>query len=232
MQQRRHNPGGIIIGFYGHKPNKGVLLGAWLIKRVISGQEAHEANLLKGSLEESTEPPTGFYHDLIELDKFSDLRMKLEITWGKEIAWRRILKKTDNYPINLREKTIPFTGLDNISLIMAELRLAVLEPEWQQEIGSIAGIYLITDEKSGKHYIGSAYGSDGIWQRWKSYACTGHGNNKDLIKLLQENPGRENEFRFTLLEKISATSSSKMVIGRENFWKIALGSRRFGMNLN
>jgi hypothetical protein len=115
---------------------------------------------------------------------------------------------------------------------MAELRIAIDDIRWQQALGTVAGIYLITDERSGQHYVGSASSGNGVWQRWNDYACTGHGGNKQLVDLLKAFPGRENEFRFTLLESMPLETPRSQVLAREGFWKIALGSRTFGLNSN
>lgn len=234
MQMRPHKQGGLIIGFYGHQPGQGVLLGLWRITDVMPGQEAFDRGLLKESLEPLEERTSGYYHELEELDVLADLRMQLEITWtGGDIVWRRVLDKTNDYPVRLRsEPAVPFTSVSDVSLVIAELRLAMTEVTWQQGLGSIAGVYLITDEKSGRQYVGSAYGVNGIWQRWCAYAATGHCGNLELIELLKNHPGRENEFRFTLLEPLSMSMPRRAVIARENYWKIALGSRRFGLNRN
>jgi hypothetical protein len=115
---------------------------------------------------------------------------------------------------------------------MSELRLACGDIEWQSALGSKFGVYLVTDEKTGIHYIGSAYSSGGVWKRWCEYAKTGHGGAKQLIDLLQMHPGREMDFRFTLLEALPFGTASHDVITRESYWKIALGSRTFGLNSN
>ncbi len=33
-------------------------------------------------------------------------------------------------------------------------------------VSSVNGVYLILDTRTGNQYIGSAYGNDGIWQKW------------------------------------------------------------------
>ena len=89
-----------------------------------------------------------------------------------------------------------------------------------------------TDEYSGKHYVGSASGAEGLFQRWAAYATTGHGENKELIQLLRDFPGRENNFRISLLEALPLRTDRELVIARETFWKVVLGSRKFGLNSN
>ncbi|WP_189654688.1 GIY-YIG nuclease family protein [Paracoccus mutanolyticus] len=53
-------------------------------------------------------------------------------------------------------------------------------PDWKAALESIKGIYLITDTRTGKRYVGSAYGDQGIWSRWCAYAAS--GRLRDLEK--------------------------------------------------
>lgn len=103
---------------------------------------------------------------------------------------------------------------------------------WQQGLLGISAVYLITDERSGAHYIGYASGRHGLLSRWDNYAASGHGGNTRLIQLLVYQPGRELDFRFTVLEVLPADMPEREVIRRESYWKVALGSRVFGLNLN
>jgi hypothetical protein len=115
---------------------------------------------------------------------------------------------------------------------MAELRIALRDAAWQQGLAGVSGIYLITDERGGQHYVGSASGAQGLLQRWSNYAASGHGGNKLLGQVLATAPGRDLDLRFTLLEALPADTPREEVIRRESYWKVALGSRTFGMNLN
>lgn len=234
MQKYRHEPEGLIVGFYGHKPDHGILLGVWRVTEVMAPGEAYRQGRLEGSFESFENGLTGFYHELQETDLLSDLRLKLEVCWGgRPNSWRRVLKPTDDYAVCIRsELVVPFEDIRNTSLVMAELRIALQDVSWQQGLGAIAGVYLITDEHSGKHYVGSASGADGILQRWSDYASTGHGGNIELIELLRKFPGRENNFRLTLLEALPQSTPRAQAVAREVFWKIALGSRQFGLNSN
>ena len=69
-------------------------------------------------------------------------------------------------------------------------------------------------------------------QRWSDYARTGHGDNQELIRQLHEAPGCDSEFRFTLLEALHMGITKPEAEARESYWKVALGSRRFGMTRN
>ncbi|SEB22407.1 hypothetical protein SAMN05444680_11633 [Variovorax sp. YR216] len=259
MQRRTMPVGSLLIAFHGNRPGHALLLGIWRVEGVVPAGEAIRQGLLEGSFEPLTEDWGGYYHDLCELDLLAHLRLRLEIEWtGRELAWRRVLRPpkaartrgaTPNpceqvdgefhtrvgrgYAITAQvESAIPFPGLAGASLVMAELRMALRDATWQQELASVTGIYLITDERGGQHYVGSASGAQGLLQRWTNYATTGHGGNRMLADVLATGPGRELDLRFTLLETLPASTPRREVIQRESYWKVALGSRTFGLNMN
>jgi hypothetical protein len=138
--------------------------------------------------------------------------------------------------IRERRMTIrDFPGFNCVLLSHTMLATVVREssPTWQAALSSVAGVYLVTDTSTGKHYVGSAYGSEGIWQRWTAYAKTGHGGCKELRALLKREGIEHAEFlQFTLLEVCDINSSEDYIIGREAHWKKSLMSREFGLNKN
>ncbi len=97
------------------------------------------------------------------------------------------------------------------------------------------GVYLITDTLNGKRYVGSAYGTTGIWSRWECYVKTGHGYNDELTWLINTSGieyARKN-FRFALLEHRTMKTDDNVVIQREQHWKSVLLTRsEFGYNKN
>ena len=117
----------------------------------------------------------------------------------------------------------------------------ILEPifrserdDWKAPLSSVKGIYVISDKRNGKLYVGSAYGEMGIWSRWSCYIGTGHGWNDELTKLIKEKSivyAREN-FRFSLLETMPMTVAEETVRAREAHWKKALLSKEHGYNMN
>jgi hypothetical protein len=128
-----------------------------------------------------------------------------------------------------------FPGFNGILLSHANLVTIVREsnPSWRAALSSVAGVYLIIDTTTGKQYVGSAYGGSGIWQRWTAYAKSGYGGNKELLDLLKQKGAEHAQFfQFTLLEVCDINSSDEQIIGRENHWKEALMSRKFGLNRN
>jgi len=106
-------------------------------------------------------------------------------------------------------------------------------PTWRSALANVSGIYLITDNRTGKHYVGKASGGEGIWQRWSDYAKNGHGGNKELKVLLKSKRGNyENNFQYSILEVLDLDVDNEIVCDRETHWKNVLRSREFGYNVN
>ena len=128
-----------------------------------------------------------------------------------------------------------FPGYASTLVELGRLRIIVnhnLE-SWRSALSNVSGIYVISDQITGRQYVGSAYGQGGIWERWKSYAQTGHGGNRELRDLLKEKgPKHADHFQFAILEVCDLKSTKDEVIARESHWKNALLSRQFGYNQN
>ena len=128
-----------------------------------------------------------------------------------------------------------FPGYNKVVLSHRQLKIITtqLEPSWKSALSNVKGIYLISDISTGKLYVGSATGEDGIWQRWESYAKTGHGGNSELKTLLRDK-GIEytSNFQYSVLEIADTHSTDEFIIERETYWKNVLLSRKFGYNSN
>jgi hypothetical protein len=130
-----------------------------------------------------------------------------------------------------------FPGYDDIDLSFGELETLVRNsrPDWKAALESIKGIYLITDTKTGRRYVGSAYNDQGIWSRWCSYVANGHGGNVELRKLVDD-PSLtycRSNFRFALLEHRAVRTPDQLILEREGFWKRILLTRgEQGLNKN
>ena len=87
--------------------------------------------------------------------------------------------------------------------------------------------YLIYDTSDRMGYVGSAYGKGNLLGRWENYGASGHGGNKLLLERQHEN------FRFTILQRVSPDMETDEVIRIENTWKQRLHTRHpFGLNDN
>lgn len=179
------------------------------------------------------------FYQLEETDLFRDLENRLIIDWGKGVInW--YYKGTNQKPILAIQNADPkeFIGFDKLVLEHSQLESIVNDVtgeylNYRVALSSVKGVYLILDKTSGDQYIGSAYGDDGIFGRWKEYANPPyHGGNKRLIKILNEQNDRFKSFQFCILQIFSKSATKEEVIEVENRFKEKLGSRVFGLNAN
>lgn len=128
-----------------------------------------------------------------------------------------------------------FSGYNKVRLSKKRLEIVVAQyvDSWMGALSNVSGVYLITDTKTGKLYVGSATGEGGIWQRWSEYAANGHGGNRELVALLSDK-GQDysNNFQYSILEIADTHASNADVLARESYWKDVLCSRVHGYNAN
>lgn len=127
-----------------------------------------------------------------------------------------------------------FISYDRINHSFESINIVIKNElnDWKVALSSVYGVYLLTDKKTGKHYVGSAYGNQGIWGRWSDYIYGCHGNNKELKELyaIQSREYFEEFFKFTILEVLSKSLVPEEVIQRESLWKQKLQTVKFGYN--
>ena len=182
-----------------------------------------------------------YFYDMIEIDNLEHLSGRAIIRFDK--TFRYFYPNGEEYSDKLivaaiREQRMTigeFPGFNNILLSHTSLKTIVREstPSWKTVLSNVAGVYVITDRKNGKLYVGSAYGAGGIWDRWADYAKIGHGGNKELKRILRENgTDYAQNFQFSILEVCDLNSSNDYVLGRETHWKDVLLTRKSGLNKN
>ena len=130
-----------------------------------------------------------------------------------------------------------FPGYDNVKLSYLQL-FRILErgkKDWIAALNNQKAVYLITDTHTGKLYVGSATSDKGmLLQRWSNYVNNGHGGNKELIKIV-ENNGFDyinKYFQYSILENYNAKVDDEIILKRESWWKDILQTRKFGYNDN
>ena len=67
-----------------------------------------------------------------------------------------------------------FLGYEHISSSYADLQERLKQDSWQHHLSTIYGIFLITDRKTGKAYVGSVYGNSGVYGCWATYMSSGY----------------------------------------------------------
>lgn len=129
-----------------------------------------------------------------------------------------------------------FQGYHLAHLSFQELELFIKRgaSDWENALRHVKGVYMITDIKSQRRYIGSAYGEQGIWGRWSLYAAVGHGGNMGMRALLEGHDLNycRRHFKFALLEHMDARTDDRLIIARENYWKQVMDARNIETGLN
>lgn len=177
------------------------------------------------------------YFNLEHMDVLQEYENKLVIDWGGATrAWHQ--KGTLDKPIiSIQDAQMKeFSGFEDLTLTFDELERIVKNPtiysSWHTALSSVYGIYLIVDCKSGRQYVGSAYGKDGLLGRWSEYVRSHHGNNKQMKELLVTDPERYHHFQFSILQILPKTVTDEDVIHLESIYKKKLLTILFGMNEN
>ena len=104
-------------------------------------------------------------------------------------------------------------------------------------------MYVISDHQTGKLYVGSAYGKNGIYGRWKTYIESGFDKNEQEngkypnkgLREIVKSEGMsyiQKNFRYAILETFTDDDTDEYIIQRESYWKKVLLSREFGYNEN
>ncbi len=128
-----------------------------------------------------------------------------------------------------------FTDYFDFILDFEELKEIVTNQykDWKNSLSITKGIYLISDTKTGKLYVGAAYGENGIWARWTDYVKTnGHCGNKSLEELIKKDINYASNFRFSILMLLPKTITPDEAIKKEKLFKNKLGTNSFGLNNN
>lgn len=135
---------------------------------------------------------------------------------------------------------IDFPGYDKVHLSYQQLETIIQRQkvDWIKALENQKAIYLIRDDKNGKHYVGSATGDNGmLLQRWSSYVSDGHGGNVELLNIVNDT-GKgmdyiKKHFNFSILENYNSRVDRNFILQRENWWKNILGTRKpNGYNAN
>jgi hypothetical protein len=175
-------------------------------------------------------------YDFEEILDFDDLKERVIVKWSNAISWHQWIKnEMEVIEIHPGLHYKHFTDYSDFILNFNELKEIITNGynDWKRMLSGAKGIYLISDSKTGKLYIGSAYGEEGIWGRWNSYVTTnGHGGNKQLKELILKKDGYAENFQFSILMILPKTITADQAIEKERLFKNKLGTNSFGLNSN
>lgn len=169
--------------------------------------------------------------DLVESNRMADLRNRLVIGWRSPRTWRLNGPTAAGYQVMeiADAQPVPFPGFDRLVLSHERLQAVMREHRyaaWRTAFSSVVGIYLITDTRDGRQYVGKADGAESIRQRWNAYATNGHGGNVELRGL------DPTAFRYSTLRVFDPATPRLVIDEAENHFKHALDTRKNGLNRN
>ena len=233
--QRWNNPGSfnrdLVISLISLPPRED---GRWLfagVHRCHGGEETYrpetDCDEYKHNLTEEQHYAEMNGRLVVEFERIFRQSYAIAANWIQDIIVREI------YPKRLSIGAFPGFKAVNISREQLEIIFEESLESWRAALSNVAGIYLIMDTATGKPYVGSAYGDQGIWGRWSEYADNADGGNVELQYLLEQE-GREyvRNFRYAILEISDPLSSDDEIRHREDHWKEVLMTRTYGLNAN
>ena len=167
------------------------------------------------------------WFDLKLMNQLYNWSGKLMTEWTGERSWSRWASKLPLEVLAITEESLFAEEMPNWRrLILCLDDLNIIPEKWIHKLSEWRGIYYVFDVSNKQGYVGSAYGAENLFGRWKNYAKSGHGGNKLLRKRDPKN------LRFSILERLSPDTPADETIQRENTWKERLHTREFGLNDN
>lgn len=204
--------------------DRGTLAKFYALYKVNGSQPSTKDVMPEGFPHEDWFDGKSEYFDLEPLDLLQEYEKRLIIDWGRgTLAWPQ--KGTNEKPviaISPDERRV-FAGFENLILSYDELKEIIENKQvyeaWHTALASVNAIYLIVDRSTGRQYVGSAYGENGLLGRWIEYVRTQHGNNNRMKELLKADPNRYHQFQFSILQILQKNVTSDEVIALESLYK-------------
>lgn len=178
------------------------------------------------------------FFDLRPSDLLDSLRDRLVVQWSRDaVNWVKTGSAARTFPIlEIADPAdVPFPGYDRLLIDYATLTEVVSSSRyrsWQTALAAVQAIYLITDARTGRHYVGKADGAERVLGRWTAYARNGHGGNVALAAAVGADAEHAQEFRFSILRVFGPETPQAEIAAAEEHYKSALMSRKFGYNRN
>lgn len=224
-----------IVSFVGVGGTRSRFVGVY---RVLGFRPGPEVPVPPGCPFQEFQNDSRFRYALERDPAFEEFEHRIVVDWGRgAIAWHQKLANKPVLELLPKGRLLePFKDYLDFTLTHAELRHLVSNPEanaeWRARLSAVAGVYLILATATGAQYIGSAYGAEGIWGRWSSYAKNGHGGNIKLKDLVTSNPAYPSAFVYSILQILPRSLALAEVLDWERRYKEKLGTRAIGLNAN
>lgn len=222
-----------VVAFLGEEGTSSRMIGVY---RVMGLDQEKMARLNTGGDDDH------FYYIMEEIvPGFEELNERVIIDWGKStINWHQWLDldpEKDKKVIAIERAGIDWycPDFEEIQLTYGQLKNIFEKsiPVWRNRLSSCNCIYVISDSNTGSLYVGSTYNKQGIWGRWGDYAATGHGNDVELVKLIEANPDYADKyFHWAILQTLPLGIDEDKAVAIETRWKEKLGRAACKLNRN
>lgn len=236
----------LVLAFVPLPGSRALLSGAFVNKGQISRKMFEKTQgyveyvQYRKSIGQNEETSADYFYDFEVCHELEELFDRLVIEWGGAARkWYQNKVDKDISQILAPGFVKNFPSWEKVHLTHQELCAIIKNPDgnpdWTHFLRGHDGVYLILDNATGLHYVGSATGEKyGLWGRWEGYAKSGHNGNKLLKKLLDlHGVAYARNFTFSLHHVFARGSATdKEVRSYENLLKKKLGSRAFGLNAN
>ena len=165
--------------------------------------------------------------DLVLTDVLSDLRGRLLIAHKPSQSYVRLANSFDAEVVEItRLAHFASAAPDWRDFVVTAAEVRSMPGDWAARLREWRGVYLITDEKDGARYVGSAYGAENLLGRWRNHVAQENGVTVELKERLAGG------FRFSILELLAPDADPALVLAIETSWKNRLHTRKHGLNLN
>ena len=223
--------------------------------KIVDKYPANQAKRLQGfKHQDFYDRPKHVYFEMVLSDYMYDFIDRLVIDWPGAIRYvqysRSALEKKTVVSIYPDSRHI-FPGYSRVAWDFKTMQDYMLYSDKYEEIANalkeVNAVYLVVDKVTGKFYVGAAYGKDGLYGRWKTYACTnGIGNgtndyedgNKGIVEYLKNNSDAYLNFQYSILEIVHKTGIKEKdieaTLEAEKMWKrkLCTYNTEWGLNRN
>ena len=172
--------------------------------------------------------PSVLWFDLTITDFYRRWQGKLIIEWPRPAIQFSRFANQNKFPIHaILEDSVLHEAMPAWNeCILSWAKFSIIPINWREKLSGWRGIYYIYDHSDRKGYVGSAYGEENIYGRWKVHVERGG----DSVLLRERSP--EN-FSFSILALVSPNMEKDDVIELETTWKNRLHTRSpSGLNDN
>jgi len=163
-------------------------------------------------------------YELLADNRLAEYADKLTIEWGQ--GYRSWVQRAGRGSKAIRElkrefEEEHFPGY--LALLTALSEIQRLPSSWAGRLREAKGVYLLTCPRTHEHYVGSASGVGGFYERWEQHAAMGG----DAVHFKSRDPA---DYQVSILEVAGSGALHDGIVAAEHLWMRKLQSTSMGLN--